>query len=97
MPICVTDDLSAGFEAASAYFHRYGGLPSYRRMLDIEGVESPAEAAIIGDEAEVETRLRALASAGATDFLASIFPTGDDAEASVARTRALLKSLVGRV
>ena len=97
LPICVTDNASAGFEAASGYFHRYGGLPSYRRMLDIEGVESPAEAAIIGDEAEVEIRLRALASAGATDFLASIFPTGADAEASAARTRALLKSLVGRV
>ena len=97
LPICVTDDASAGFEAASGYFARYGGLPSYRRMLDVEGVESPAEAAIIGDESEVETRLRALSSAGATDFLASIFPAGDDASASIARTRALLKSLVGRV
>lgn len=97
LPICVTDDARASFEAASGYFHRYGGLPSYRRMLDIEGVESPAEAAIIGDESEVEARLRALASAGATDFLASIFPTGADAAKSVARTRALLKSLVGRV
>ena len=97
LPICVTDDAGAGFESASAYFHRYGGLPSYRRMLDVEGVESPAEVAIIGDETEVETRLRALASAGATDFLASIFPTGDDPEGSVARTRGLLKSLVGKV
>ena len=97
LPICVTDDARAGFDAASGYFHRYGGLPSYRRMLDVEGVESPAEVAIIGDESEVESRLRALASAGATDFLASIFPTGDDAPASVARTRALLKSLIGRV
>ena len=97
LPICVTDDPNAGFEAASAYFHRYGGLPSYRRMLDIEGAESPAEVAIIGDETEVETRLRALSSAGATDFLASIFPTGDDPEASTSRTRALLKSLIGKV
>ena len=72
-------------------------LPSYRRMLDIEGVESPAEVAIIGNEAEVEDRLRALSSAGATEFLASIFPVGDDEDASVARTRELLKSLVGRV
>ncbi len=96
LPICVTDDRQAGFEAASGFFGRYGGLPSYRRMLDIEGVESPAEVAIIGDEAEVEGRLRALSEAGATDFLASIFPTGEDADASVARTRELLKSLVGR-
>ena len=97
LPICVTDDTQAGFEAASGYFQRYGTLPSYRRMLDIEGVESPAEVAIIGDEAEVEAQLKTLSSAGATDFLASIFPVGPDADASVARTRELLKSLVGRV
>ena len=97
LPICVTDDTQAGFEAASGYFQRYGTLPSYRRMLDIEGVESPAEVAIIGNEAEVEDQLKALSSAGATDFLASIFPVGPDADASVARTRELLKSLAGRV
>ena len=97
LPICVTDDSQAGFEAAAGYFGRYSGLPSYRRMLDIEGVESPAEVAIIGDEAEVEAQLKALSSAGATDYLASIFPVGDDADGSVARTRELLKSLVGRV
>ena len=59
LPICVTDDAPAAFEAASGYFRRYGDLPSYRRMLDIEGVESPAEVAIIGDEAGVEAQLRA--------------------------------------
>ncbi len=97
LPVCVTDDRQAGFEAASGFFGRYGNLPSYRRMLDIEGVESPAEVAIIGNEAEVEAQLRALSNAGATDYLASIFPTGDDAEASADRTRELLKSLVGKV
>jgi F420-dependent oxidoreductase-like protein len=97
LPICVTDDAPAAFEAASGYFRRYGDLPSYRRMLDIEGVESPAEVAIIGDEAGVEAQLRALSSAGATDFLASIFPAGADAAASVARTRMLLKDLGGKV
>ena len=97
LPVCVTDDRPAGFEAASGFFGRYGNLPSYRRMLDIEGVESPAEVAIIGNEAEVEAQIRTLSDAGATDYLASIFPTGDDVEASVARTRALLKSLIGSV
>ncbi len=94
LPICVTDDRQAGFEAATGFFGRYGDLPSYRRMLDIEGVESPAEVAIVGNEAEVEAQLRALSEAGATDFLASVFPAG---EGSVSRTRELLKSLVGRV
>ena len=97
LPICVTDDSQAGFEAASGYFQRYGTLPSYRRMLDIEGVESPAEVAIIGNEAEVEDQLKALASAGATDYLASIFPVGPNPDASITRTRDLLKSLIGHV
>ena len=97
LPVCVTDDTQAGMETASTHFGRYRDLPSYRRMLDMEGVESAAEVAIIGDESEVEARLRGLASAGATDFLASIFPVGDDADASMARTRELLKSLIGKI
>jgi len=53
--------------------------------------------AIIGNEAEVERQLRGLASAGATDFMAGMFPVGDDAQASLGRTQALLKSLVGKI
>ena len=60
LPVCVSDDRQAAFEAASGYFHGYGNLPSYRSMLDIEGVESPAEIAIIGNETEVESQLRTL-------------------------------------
>ena len=45
----------------------------------------------------VEARLKALSSAGATEFLASIFPVGNDPDASVTRTREFLKLLVGRV
>jgi alkanesulfonate monooxygenase SsuD/methylene tetrahydromethanopterin reductase-like flavin-dependent oxidoreductase (luciferase family) len=66
-------------------------------MLDIEGVEGPADIAVFGDEAAVEERLRRLADAGATDLLAAVFPVGPDAQASVARTRELLKSLVGKI
>tara|TARA_Y100000031_G_scaffold133013_1_gene154521 strand:+ start:6867 stop:7784 length:918 start_codon:yes stop_codon:yes gene_type:complete len=94
VPICVTDDRRGAMEAAAATFRNYRTLPSYRRMLDIEGVESPAEVAIIGAEAEVEDQLRSLADAGATDFLAHSFDAGDG---STERTRELLKSLVGRI
>ena len=66
-------------------------------MLDLEGVEGPSEVALIGKEAEVEQQLRAYADAGATDFLASIFPVGEDEEASLGRTTSLLKSLVGKI
>ncbi len=49
------------------------------------------------NESEVEAQLRALSDAGATDYLASIFPEGDDSAASFDRTRALLKGLVGKL
>ena len=97
VPIAVTDDSTAAYETAARSFGRYGQLPSYRRMLDIEGVESPAEVAVIGDDTDVERQLRALAGAGATELLPSVFPVGEHAEASVARTRELLRGLIGKI
>jgi F420-dependent oxidoreductase-like protein len=97
LPIAVTEDVAAAKERASQYFVVYGQLPNYRRVLDKEGAAGPADVAIVGDEAAVERQLRDLASAGATDFFAPIFPVGDDAQASVVRTRALVKSLVGKI
>jgi len=76
LPVCVTDDVAAGREAAAKAFAMYGGLPNYRRMLDKEGAAGPADVAIVGNEAQVETQIRALAGTGATDMVAPIFPTG---------------------
>ncbi|HEV8573640.1 MAG TPA: TIGR03564 family F420-dependent LLM class oxidoreductase [Dehalococcoidia bacterium] len=97
LPIAVTDDASTARERAARSFQVYGTLPNYKRVLDIEGVGGPADVAIVGGENEVEKQLRGLASAGATDFLAGMFPTGDDVKASLGRTRALLKGLVGKI
>jgi 5,10-methylenetetrahydromethanopterin reductase len=97
LPVSVTDDAAAARAAAAQGFVIYGQLPNYKRMLDKEGAAGPADVAIVGTEAEVERQIRALASAGATDFDAAIFPVGPDAGASIARTRALLKSLIGKV
>jgi len=97
LPICVHDDVAAAREAANAVFRMYGALPSYRRMLDKEGAGGPGDVAIVGDEAAVERQIRDVASAGATDLVTPIYATGSDPAASLARTRALLKSLVGKV
>jgi 5,10-methylenetetrahydromethanopterin reductase len=97
LPVAVTDDPQSARDRAAEDYQRYGQLVNYRRMLDIEGVEGPSEIAIVGNEAQVEQQLRAMSDAGTTDFVASIFPVGDDAEASEARTWALLKSLVGKI
>ena len=94
--VAVTDDKAAARERARRLFRAYDMLASYRRMLAVEGVQDPAELAIIGNESEVEEQLRSLANAGATDLLATVFPV-DEGQVSTGRTRALLKSLIGRL
>lgn len=90
LPIAVCEDEKAAREKASQVFQVYGYLPSYRAMLDREGAGGPADVAIVGDESAVGEQLDRLAEAGATDFLAAIFPVGDDARGSIARTREFL-------
>jgi F420-dependent oxidoreductase-like protein len=96
LPIAVTEDVAAAREVASRAFQIYGFLPSYRAMLDREGVEGPADVAITGDESAVGEQIERLAEAGVTDFLAAIFPVGGDARASIARTRSLLLEVLKR-
>ena len=75
---------------AAKDFQVYGFLPSYRAMLDREGAEGPADVAIVGDESTVEKQVRALADAGVTEYVASIFGSREER----AKTRALLKSML---
>jgi F420-dependent oxidoreductase-like protein len=89
LPVCVTDRPDEVRERIARAFERYGQLPSYRAVLDREGAAGPADVAIVGDEAAVEAGLRAMESAGTTDFIASVYaPRGEDPE----RTYALLGS-----
>lgn len=89
-PVALTEDTAGAREAAGQIFQMYGGLPSYRAMLDREGVGGPEDLAILGDEAEVEARLDQLAALGVTDFAAGLFPAGADPVATVARGWAFL-------
>ena len=94
LPIAVTTEIAEAREIAGRAFQVYGFLPSYRAMLDREGVEGPADVAIVGDESSVGEQLQKLAGAGVTDFLAAPFPVGRDGKASVERTRALLIKMI---
>ena len=94
LPVAVTNDLEKTRERAAQVFNMYGQLVNYRRVLDIEGVDGPANVGIFGTASEIEQQFRAFADAGATDLLAAIFPGSDDAEQSMQETRDLLKSLI---
>ena len=89
LPVCVTEQPDEARERAAAEFVMYGTLPSYRAMLDREGVAGPEDIAIIGSADEVAARLAGVDAAGATTFAASEFGTPDERAA----TRELLISL----
>jgi alkanesulfonate monooxygenase SsuD/methylene tetrahydromethanopterin reductase-like flavin-dependent oxidoreductase (luciferase family) len=97
LPVAVADDVAEARQRAARGFQIYGHLPNYRRMLDREGAAGPEDVAIVGNEAEVERQLRAMAGTGCTDLVAAVFPAQEDAGASIVRTWSLLKGLVGRL
>jgi F420-dependent oxidoreductase-like protein len=88
-PICVTDDEAGARERAGQEFAVYGMLPSYRAMLDREGVEGPAELAFVGSADHIAERVAEVESAGATTLVAAAFGNPDEQAA----TRELLRSL----
>jgi 5,10-methylenetetrahydromethanopterin reductase len=70
----------------------YGQLPSYRAMLDREGVAGPADIAIAGDENRLRSDLKRLEDMGVTHFNAAIAAVEDGA---YDRTLEFLASLKG--
>ncbi|HEY2332753.1 MAG TPA: LLM class flavin-dependent oxidoreductase, partial [Acidimicrobiales bacterium] len=95
LPVAVHDDLDEARAAIVDQIGFYDGLPNYRRILNLGGVASVADAAALGDEAAVTAQLQGLLDAGATDIWASIVGVGADPAGSIARTEALLASLAG--
>lgn len=74
-PIVLTNNVDAAREHIAQSLTIYGQLPSYRAMLDREGVAGPADVAIVGDEKVLRKALRQLKAAGVTHFNAAIADT----------------------
>ncbi|MEZ5255777.1 MAG: LLM class flavin-dependent oxidoreductase [Ilumatobacteraceae bacterium] len=94
LPVVVHDDIDEARNEAAKQFAVYGTLPNYLRLMAHGGIQGPAEAAIVGNEAAVRGQLQALFDAGATDIWAAPFSVGTDRKASRDRTMALLRELV---
>ena len=90
LPVCVTGDERDARDRAARSLRMYGDLPSYRAMLDREGLGSPGDVCVIGTEEQVAEHLAGYFEAGATSIVAA--PTGNPGE--VERTRACLATLV---
>ncbi len=78
LPVCLTDDADATREHIAKTLKIYGMLPSYRAMLDREGVEGPADLALVGDEATLRAGIARLRDVGVTDFNAAVVSPGDE-------------------
>lgn len=74
LPVALTNDVEGARKRLGEVFQIYGQLPSYRAMLDREGVESPAGVALVGDEASLRSQIERLRDGGVTDFDAAIAP-----------------------
>jgi 5,10-methylenetetrahydromethanopterin reductase len=82
MPIAVTCDVAAMRDQVSEEMAIYHRMPSYRAMLEREGVKTAGETGLFGSRDDVEEALGRLAEAGATDFGAILFGDDDEQEAT---------------
>jgi len=92
LPVWVTDDPVPAREFVGAVLEGYATLPSYRAMLDIEGVRGVEEISLIGSEAEVTDGLGRIADAGATDFTGVVMGGSPDEQARGRATLAAFTS-----
>jgi 5,10-methylenetetrahydromethanopterin reductase len=74
LPIALTDEAEDTRERLAVHTGFYAAAPAYRAMFEREGVDGPADVAIVGDEAFLNAGLLRLRDAGASDFLAQIIP-----------------------
>ena len=77
LPVAVTSDATAAREWVAERFGLANELPSYKAMLDQEGVAGVDETVVVGDEASVERQLQRFHDSGATEFVAVPFGPPD--------------------
>jgi 5,10-methylenetetrahydromethanopterin reductase len=90
VPIVLTTNIDQARETIGKNLVMYGQLPSYRAMLDREGVSGPQDIAIIGDENTLRGEIKRFEDAGVTDFNAAIM---DVEEGAYDRTLEFLSSM----
>jgi len=87
----VTDDVAAAREKAAQTMAFYDNVPSYQRVVALEGAAKAAELAVVGNERTVTDAVASYFDAGATEVVFS--QTDLAGAADQARTWALLGEL----
>lgn len=80
LPVLATDDREEVRREVLAKFGTYHQMPSYRAMLEREGVGTADEIAICGSEGQIQDHLGKLARSGVTDLGAIILGDPDTRE-----------------
>jgi 5,10-methylenetetrahydromethanopterin reductase len=92
IPVWVTDDPAPARAFLASILANYAELPSYRAMMDREGVDGLGDLSIVGSEDSVREALAEIERAGATDFAPVPMGGNPDEEA---RTMAVLRDAMG--
>lgn len=82
VPIFITDDIPAAKAFGAKALEIYGMLPSYRAMLDREGMSGPEDMVLAGDPESVRAGLEAYKAAGVDEIAMNVLGTGESLEAA---------------
>ena len=80
--VCVTDDIGRADKVARAVGDAYNAMPSYRAMIEREGLDHPSELYLRGSWEQLLDGIAAYATAGVTDLRLMILPGSKTASAT---------------
>ena len=90
VPVCITSDLDIAEEYAKRDFGFYGDLPSYRAMLEREGLANSWDIALSGSFEEVAEGLQKYSDSGGTQVVAAVYGPDEAREQTVSELSNLM-------
>ena len=90
VPVCITSDLDIAEEYAKRDFGFYGDLPSYRAMLEREGLANSWDIALSGSFEEVAEGLEKYSDSGGTQVVAAVYGPDEAREQTVSELAKLM-------
>ena len=90
VPVCITSDSDMAEEYAKRDFGFYGDLPSYRAMLEREGLANSWDIALSGSFEEVAEGLQKYSDSGGTQVVAAVYGPDEAREQTVSELAKLM-------
>ena len=90
VPVCITSDLDIAEEYAKRDFGFYGDLPSYRAMLEREGLANSWDIALSGSFEEVAEGLQKYSDSVGTQVVAAVYGPDEAREQTVSELAKLM-------